>query len=153
MWVSTNVTGINYTEAGQEGFNRLFQYIQGANEQQVKIPMSSPVLTEIAPGAGPNCESGFIVSFFMDFEFQKSPPVPTASDVYIRYTPEMQIITQTFGGFADKFDSKVIENLQDAFKWASDNNYDVSQTTYTIAQYDSPFTILNRHNEVWLYVE
>lgn len=49
---------------------RLFKYIDGGNEDEVKIPMTSPVLVDVEPSCGPFCKNNFTVSFFVPFNFQ-----------------------------------------------------------------------------------
>jgi hypothetical protein len=49
---------------------RLFKYIDGGNEDEVKIPMTSPVLVDVEPSCGPFCKNNFTVSFFVPFDFQ-----------------------------------------------------------------------------------
>lgn len=49
---------------------RLFAYIDGGNEEGVKIPMTSPVLTSVTPSCGPFCKQNFNISFFVPFHLQ-----------------------------------------------------------------------------------
>lgn len=74
-----------HTTTGDIAFHRLFDYISGANEASQKIDMTAPVLNYIQPGAGPNCNSTFTVSFFVPWAYQteEGPPKPTSEDVFI----------------------------------------------------------------------
>jgi hypothetical protein len=58
--------------AMQGSFMKLFGYISGTNSKQATIPMTSPVLTKIEPGSGPNCESTFTMSFYQPYNLQVS---------------------------------------------------------------------------------
>jgi len=42
-----------------EGFQRLFKYISGANEEEKEINMKVPVAVHIFPGSKSNCTSHF----------------------------------------------------------------------------------------------
>merc|ERR1712131_150340 len=72
-WISTDALDV-YPHDGLEhskAFNRLFNYIDGSNEMNSKIPMTAPVTYRILPGPGPNCESNYTMSFYIpsDLEF------------------------------------------------------------------------------------
>ena len=49
---------------------RLFDYIGGKNEPNVKLNMTAPVVTKVEHGDGPFCKSNFTVSFFVPFADQ-----------------------------------------------------------------------------------
>ena len=154
-WVQTNFTGAgedDYSLAVGKGFNRLFRYISGANEKNVKIPMTAPVLVNIHPGAGPNCNTTFTVGFFVPFEFQKDVPKPASDDVYVKCYGPGKVAVMSFGGYAMGWEAQkkhftaLAEKLQDL-------GVKFKETPLATAGYDSPFRILNRHNEVWYYLE
>lgn len=78
-------------------------------------------------------------------------PAPVAKDVYVHETPAMQVYVYSFGGIATQKDhvqaaTAVISKLK-----ANKLPY-VSGYFYT-AGYDSPVTLENRHNEVWIPVK
>jgi len=148
-WVSTNIVGMDYDKATSEGFHRLFDYISGANELNMKIDMTAPVTTRVIPGPGPACESNFTVSFFVPFKYQENPPKPTSPDVFISSLPEFEAYVRSFKGFAGQD-----EYLKEAATLAADlSNATISHHTdfFYTAGYDSPFKPFNRHNEVWYF--
>ena len=49
---------------------RLFNYIGGENEEDMKINMTAPVLTETTPSGGPFCKQKYTVGFFVPFDLQ-----------------------------------------------------------------------------------
>ena len=61
---------------------RLFDYIGGKNEPNVKINMTAPVVTKVEHGDGPFCKSNFTVSFFVPFADQVSFKL-TATDLLL----------------------------------------------------------------------
>ena len=50
LWASTDVEGTEFNVAQNTGFDRLFDYISGENEDNVAIDMTTPVLTYVQPG-------------------------------------------------------------------------------------------------------
>lgn len=149
-WVSTNLTGAStddYHNALQTGFMRLFNYISGANVPKAKVEMTAPVLTDVTPGEGPACNTTFTVSFFVPFADQAAPPQPSDPTVFISQRGAANVATLSFGGYANEFSlvAPQLVALNDILREHAD--YDPNR--YLVAQYDSPFTVANRHNEVW----
>lgn len=75
-------------------FWKLFNYISGQNDKQVKIPMTAPVSIYIEPGAGPNCESTFTMAFYVPASFQEDTPEPTDADVSIEERQEFSVLAR-----------------------------------------------------------
>ncbi|KAL8611229.1 hypothetical protein ACOMHN_013660 [Nucella lapillus] len=144
-WVSTTVKNISHKEGVSEGFRRLFKYISGDNENNVKVEMTAPVTTWVEPGAGPNCESSFTVAFYIPEEHQAHPPKPSNSQVFIEDRPQFSAFVTTFGGFPNDevWVEKAVE-LGDAIGDHSKFN----DAQYYTAGYDPPFKPFGRTNEV-----
>jgi len=152
-WVRTNVSELsNFTLAMEIGFMKLFDYISGANVNGSKIPMAAPVTNKIIPGAGPACDTVFQISFFIPFEFQDNPPLPTNDTVFIADDPELTRAVYQFGGFANKWNEVLppIKDLHDAL--TSYGQYDFNPNINYVCGYDSPYHVFNRHNEIWVDV-
>ncbi|XP_005089923.2 heme-binding protein 2 [Aplysia californica] len=145
-WVSTKLMGIDFDAAQKKMFYRLFDYISGANVKKEKITMTAPVLDRIIPGQGPACENNFTMSFYMSTSV-KDPPQPSDKTVYLSSLPEQRVFVKAFGGYASQSDwlknakELAMALLKDGKKFDKDYFYS--------AGYDSPFRILDRHNEVW----
>ena len=60
----------------------------------MKIAMTSPVVTEIKHGQGPDCESNFTMHFMIPFELQANPPMPLEKGVYIRKLPPFTVFVK-----------------------------------------------------------
>ncbi|XP_053736264.1 heme-binding protein 2 isoform X1 [Synchiropus splendidus] len=147
-WVSTSLRGMAMDEAMNTGFRRLFNYIQGNNQNKTKVEMTAPVTCRVEPGAGPACESNFTVSFYVPEQFQAEPPAPTEPSVFIETRKEFTAYVRTFGGFAnEEMKKKELVNLLESLR--RDAVPFVEQPYYT-AGYDSPFKLTNRRNEVWI---
>ena len=59
LWAATLVENTDLDDAESIGFNRLFDYISGANEAKQEIPMTAPVRTYVQPAQGPYCTTNF----------------------------------------------------------------------------------------------
>merc|ERR1719454_1491432 len=127
-------------------FKKLFNYISGANDKKQKLAMTAPVITEIIPGPGPNCESNFTMSFYVPKALWSAAPQPTAADVFLHEVPEVTVYVKAFNGYAKTADyisaaSKLAESVGDSSKFV--------QGVWYTAGYDSPYSLSNRRNEVW----
>lgn len=115
----------------------------------VKIDMTAPVATRIVPGAGPNCESTFTVSFYIPPKHQTDPPSPSNKDVFIEQFPEMTLYASARGGFMNE--EQWINEARGLSEKLKDKTF--RQDYYFTAGYDSPFKLFNRTNEVWFVKE
>ncbi|XP_064649102.1 heme-binding protein 2-like [Lineus longissimus] len=147
MWVSTTEQGMSWQDGpGRKGFFKLFNFIQGKNERSQKIEMTVPVATRVQPGAGPNCESTFTISFFIPPKNQESAPKPKAEDVFLETWPAMDIYARTFSGYAK--DADYLREAQ-VLTEKLGGSVDLEQSFYFIVGYNSPWQMFNRRNEVW----
>jgi len=156
LWTSTDVYGVSLEDAMDTGFGRLFAYISGANVGGVSVEMTAPVLTKVLPGAGPNCNTTFTVSFFVPFAFQTAlgPPAPTDPLVYTSTIEPMNVAVAEFGGFAkDKeFIAKaaLLTQQVEADPVQKEDPASTAEGSWYAVGYDPPFRLSNRHNEVWI---
>lgn len=148
-WVSTTVMNQSYRSAGRTAFGKLFSYISGANEGGVKIDMTAPVTARVIPTTTSALGNNMTYSFFIPFEFQDNTPAPTSADVFFTNMADFEVYVRSFGGFASSKDWTRHSNI---LKAALDNDNLPYDTRYFYtAGYDSPFTLFNRHNEVWYF--
>ncbi|OMO60005.1 SOUL heme-binding protein [Corchorus capsularis] len=118
--------------------------------------MTSPVVTSLVPEAGPLHSSAYVVRFYLPAKFQDAPPTPLPELNLEPYTWESHFVAvRKFSGFAT--DDKVLKeaaNLATSLSlspWA--NSTTATEYSYSIAQYDSPFRLIGRNNEVWVDVD
>ncbi|XP_031474816.1 uncharacterized protein LOC116247011 [Nymphaea colorata] len=156
-WMSALVQDISFEKSTRGGFHRLFQYIQGANLNFSRIPMTAPVLTSIVPGSGPLYSSGYIVRFYLPTKFQETPPLPLPElDLQEEKWEGRCVAVRKFSGFAR--DSNIVKEAQSLATslgrspWANSTTFDEDKYAYSIAQYNSPFRFIGRTNEVWVDV-
>ena len=149
-WASTDMSGVDYSEAVRTGFERLFAYISGANKPKVKIEMTAPVATEIKAGPGPFCASNFTENFFVPFKYQSSQPPEPTGKVYIRTFPKHCQYVTTYPGFSNTtlIEKNVVRLVKALEKKGLGDSYYTS--SYFFAGYDSPYELFHRHNEIWL---
>lgn len=157
VWMSAPVNDLSFHQATKFGFHRLFQYIQGANLNFSRIPMTKPVLTSIVPEAGPLHSSGYVVHFYLPVKFQDSPPLPLPElNLKPVSWPSHCVAVRKFSGFAR--DNNVVEEAEKLATslgrspWANSTSAD-SKYAYSVAQYDSPFRLIGRVNEVWFNID
>eukprot|EP00252_Welwitschia_mirabilis_P018297 TRINITY_DN40666_c0_g1_i1.p1 TRINITY_DN40666_c0_g1~~TRINITY_DN40666_c0_g1_i1.p1 ORF type:complete len:219 (+),score=38.80 TRINITY_DN40666_c0_g1_i1:113-769(+) len=158
-WMSTDPLHLlSFEKATRKGFHRLFQYIEGANLNSSRIAMTVPVLTRIVSGAGPFDSSGYVVSFYLPAKFQDSPPVPLPGlHLHADKWDSHCIAVRKFLGFArDKNIVSEAESLAISLQnspWAKSSLQRGEDFAYAIAQYNSPFQLIGRVNEVWAIVK
>ncbi|KAM7471285.1 hypothetical protein LguiA_009468 [Lonicera macranthoides] len=155
VWMTAPVKDIiSFQKATRYGFHRLFQYIQGANLNSSRVSMAKPVLTTLVQGAGPLHSSAYYMCFYLPVKFQATPPLPLPE---LNLKPHLWtsrcIATRKFSGFAR--DSNIVEEVEklatslSMSTWANSSSSE-SKYTYSIAQYNSPFRVIGRVNEVWV---
>ncbi|XP_076874098.1 heme-binding protein 2 [Brachyhypopomus gauderio] len=148
-WVSTTVSGAEQDAALSAGFKRLFKYIQGDNENKAKVEMTAPVTCLINPGEGPSSESSFTVSFYVPEEQQADPPKPSTPELFVESRQEFTVFVRTFGGFANAENTR--EELLKLSESLKRDGMSFKEVPYYRVGYDSPFKLINRKNEVWLF--
>lgn len=157
-WMSSaSPREVSFEKATRQGFHRLFQYIQGANLNSSRIPMTVPLLTSIVPGAGPFDSSGYIVRLYLPSEFEDSPPLPLPElKLHADRWGSHCIAVRKFSGFAkDNNIVKEAANLANSLRnspWAHSFSDSQEDYAYSIAQYNNPFRIIGRVNEVWAII-
>jgi hypothetical protein len=128
--VSVDASG-DLAEAGNRGFSPLFAFIAGANANQQKIAMTSPVI-EVPQS------NGYQISFVMPAGTSASAvPAPKDSALRVREVPATLIAARRFSGVADesKFQKRGRE-LSDAVIAAGLSP--LGEVFY--ARYNGPFT-------------
>lgn len=119
--------------------------------------MTAPVLTSIVPGAGPLHSSAYFVGFYLPAKFQADPPTPLPElDLKPSVWDSHCIAVRKFSGFAG--DDNIVEEAEKLAvslgrsPWANSTSSE-SGYAYSIAQYNSPFRIFGRVNEVWVDID
>lgn len=145
-WVGTTSTGTSFDKETRAAFEELFQYIEGANKDGIKIPMAAPVASKVVPIGGG--QSNFTTLFFVPFAYQSNTSVPTNPALGIVELPGITAYVKSFGGYMHDGEEK--ENIEKLRTELGQDGHAYNTDFYFAAGYDSPYRFLDRHNEVWL---
>lgn len=126
------------------GFNTIFNYISGKNENSEKISMTVPVFNEMK-------EDKSTIAFVMPSKFSLDKlPVPLNDKIKIREI-EGEYVASI--GFSGSINSKRIEENKILLNnWLSENEMNPG-TNYKLARYNSPFSLpILRRNEIHINI-
>ena len=143
--------GSNYKQVGRTAFWRLFRYIQGNNEEKMKISMTVPVTMQIQPDTESESfsKNDYTMSFFIPFKHQKDAPVPSAEDVQLT---DVQPFCAYVRVYRNRSNIRMIEDNYKALVKDLQTN-GLGDDFYTdmiyYAGYNDPKD-KNQHNEIWL---
>ncbi|TKY66341.1 Heme-binding protein 2 [Spatholobus suberectus] len=148
VWISNYpIQDTSLVGATRTGFQRLFSYIHGNNNYKKEIKMTAPVASEVSVGGG---KSPIVVSLYVPKENQANPP--PADGLYVQRWKTIYAAVRQFGGFiTDSNAGEQIAALNASIagtKWSA-----TVPKSYTVAQYNSPFELFNRVNEIWFLYE
>jgi hypothetical protein len=150
-WAQTTTESVLYSVGVTEGFQRLYKYIAGANEEEKVINMTVPVAVHIIPGSTFS-KSVYTSHFFVPYKYQSKPPTPTNPDVTIETKPGGVFAVVQFGGFV--LEQHTLTSKRDSLAAAlKADGIEFDADSFVYAGYDSPARLQNRHNEVWLRVK
>jgi len=128
-------------------FKSLYKYIIGLNEGNVEIPMTRPVINKMDPQRRTR-KYDEEMCFWLGQEYdRKEPPRPLDRKLDIKELDEMTFYVREYGGFSLSHEDIAKEYNQLKFdlrgKLYDDNIF------YSVG-YNSPFTLENRRNEIWI---
>ncbi|KAG9275409.1 heme-binding protein 2-like [Astyanax mexicanus] len=145
QWITQDIPSIHKDDV-TAGFWKLYNFLQGENNEKKVIPTTRPGLVSVNedPGSGKPKVS---VSFFI------APntvlPKPNVETIKVENRPSATIYVRVFGGFASEDDARknramLTKDLKAEGKQFNDKRYEG-------AGYDPPWNLFNRHNELWIY--
>jgi hypothetical protein len=146
-WVSTKSISSSIDEISSSSFWKLFNYIRGKNAANKKIPMTKPVCFTSNPNEENVRTRHMTASFYIPSHEQGSPPEPQDPSVFIEERPEMKVYSRSYSGFSNN--NKLNEQAKNLAASLEKIGLKYRKDPYYFAGYDSPFRLLNRHNEVW----
>ena len=129
-------------------FMRLYKYIIGLNEDNIEIDMTRPVTTQMTQQRRSRTYDEEMCFWLgSKYDQDRDPPRPIDRQVTIEERPEMTFYVRQFGGFALSHDD--IEDQYDELKRDLRGEDFDSEVFYSVG-YNSPFTVENRRNEIWI---
>ncbi|OCT79800.1 heme-binding protein 2 [Xenopus laevis] len=143
QWVTTEMNDGFLGFGMVTSFRRLFNYISGKNSQGLKIEMTVPVLIQYPLK---DTRRNATMSFFLSPSLV-NPPQPQDPAVYLENTPPVSVYVLSFGGYALDYDYK--KKAKALAEKLGKQGLSFDDSVRTTAGYNDPFTLLNRHNEVW----
>ena len=87
------------------------------------------------------------IQFYLPRQFQNDPPKPTDPTVSNSKMPPMTVAVSSYSGWSDE--TKVIAHGSELFEQLKENGVNFDSDKFFWAGYDSPFRLIDRHNEVW----
>ncbi|NP_001089137.1 heme binding protein 2 S homeolog precursor [Xenopus laevis] len=143
QWVTTELDDGFLGFGMVTSFRRLFNYISGKNSQGIKIEMTVPVLMQYpSKDTGRNATMSFFLSPSL-----VNPPQPLDPAVHLENSPPLSVYVLSFGGYALDYDYK--KKAKALAEKLGNQGLSFDDSVRTTAGYNDPFTLLNRHNEVW----
>ena len=136
-------TDTQFEAQGNDGsFMRLFRYISGANEQEQKVAMTTPVFME--PEAdGTQGQMGFVIPKHVA---EQRVPEPTSEQVHIRTRAGGRFAVIRFAG---RMNRETVVNAEEQLRTWMKKKGLVGDGDAELAGYDPPWTPgLFRRNEV-----
>lgn len=158
--VAQTIVEGDFAEVGNQGFRRLFDYINGKNRKKVPIPMTAPVLEEIAsekiPMTAPvkqEKENGkWVISFVMPPGYTlETLPEPLDTSVSLKIVPGRLVAALKYSGSWSKnrYDEK-----QDLLEKMIRERGLISVGGPVFARYNPPWALwFLRRNEILIPVE
>jgi hypothetical protein len=150
----------DYSEAGTEGFRRLFQYISGANLSREKIDMTAPVarapssekIAMTAPVQRVESADGWRVTFMLPTEYTtETAPTPSDDRVRIRSVPPRLMAVMRYSG---RWTERAFLAKTDELRKAVDAEDIRRVGKFESAAYDPPYMPpFLRRNEVMVEVD
>lgn len=133
-------TRTDKTPSLDSGFNQVFQYIAGANDQEAKISMTTPVITY-------EDQDQLVTSFYVPKKYNKETiPKPTKENVFVNELKEAYYAVIRFrGGWTEKnFD----QHNQILLDYLRSNHYEIISSQF-LFRYQPPMVPgLFRRNEI-----
>ncbi|XP_036403257.1 heme-binding protein soul2 [Megalops cyprinoides] len=143
-WMSTEVEDSTYTPL-YNGFMRLYSYTDGANEAGQQLALTRPVAVTVLDSDSGETKQVSIALYIGPYT---DPPKPTDASIKDVSVLAGTVYVRQFSGVAHEADW--LENLASLKSDLRLEGKQYNSQKYVAAGYDPPWTLINRHNEVWI---
>ncbi|XP_030628297.1 heme-binding protein soul2 [Chanos chanos] len=142
-WITIDVQSTKEEDL-RAGFWKLYYFTQGENKDNTMVDLTRPALVSVDEAGS---ERQVTVSMYITADTHL--PEPIDESIRVTERPECTCYVRTFGGMAKEAEAfenlrKLQEDLRAAGKTFDDTRFDA-------AGYDSPWILINRHNEIWVH--
>ncbi|XP_077555117.1 heme-binding protein 2-like [Haemaphysalis longicornis] len=147
MWISVTTQARTLFEAKRMSFRKLIYYIQGFNDQNVTVDLTTPHRTLVSRGASGRRLANYTMAFPLPANLYMNPPKANDKDICVTVEPPRRYVVKVFGGQPNEQQwlSKAEEFMQ-----AMRKDRRVNLDHFYVARYDLIFWVLERRNEIWL---
>jgi hypothetical protein len=130
--------------SGSSGFNNLFNYISGKNQESRKIAMTAPVINNLD-------DEQSNIAFVMPKEYSlEELPKPLHSELELKEIPERYVAVVTFSGNINQ--EKIEKKKHELEKWLKEKQI-TALGSIELARYNPPFIPgFIKHNELLVEV-
>ena len=143
LFSSVKVGSGEYKQVAGQGFSALGGYIFGANEDNQKIAMTSPVTMSLGDSS--------TMMFMIPKGYKESDlPKPNNGNISFKEMPDMRVAAITFGGWADSKKIEIYKNK--LIKMLKDQKIEHTSTFFFLG-YNPPYDVFGRKNEVIVKLE
>jgi hypothetical protein len=147
VWSEASVESGYLMIAQNKCFRKLFDYIQGNNAASQSIAMTSPVSLSISEDG-----TTYTERFFVPAAIGQNAPTPSDPEVKLVTLTKHVVASIEFGGWAtwstwQYYQEQLIEQLH-----ADGITLDDSMPI-RLCQYNPPFEVFNRKNEIWVPIK
>ncbi|KAL3171625.1 hypothetical protein MRX96_013816 [Rhipicephalus microplus] len=160
MWISVTSEAMTLFEAKRRSFRKLIYYIQGFNDQNVTVDLTTPHRTLVTRGASGHRLANYTMAFPLPAELYMNPPQANDKDIRITVEPPRPIrcevsrqlnpCSQFHVVFGGKPNEQQWLTEAEEFIQAMRKDGRVNLDHFYVARYDLIFWVLERRNEIWL---
>ena len=140
---STTIQSSEYDNSSSEGFRRIASFIFGANNENVKIKMTAPVIMEMKDSV----EMAFIMPKSIT---PQNAPQPSDNSVKLKQRAEKIVAALSFEGWTSS--SKLAQKEKELVSLLKKNNIEY-QGDISYLGYNPPYQLIDRKNEILINVK